>query len=652
MNNFSCRNAALLVLLLSAAPLFSYTKTTQAVAMRDGIHLATDIYLNDHPGQWPTILVRSPYGKAVDPDEEAVFGFLISLGYAVVVQDTRGRFASEGIDSLFLDDGWGENQDGYDTVEWIAAQNWSNGKVGTFGTSALAITQYLMAGAAPPHLVCQFIEVGATDMYSQAAYSGGVFLKDLVEEWLIRQENEYLLPFVEAHPHYDATWRRLDLSTRWPAVNVPMYHWGGWYDIFLQGTLTGFDGAQHLGNSGARNQQKLVLGPWTHEGWREAKQGELEFPANAMLNDLTEVLRWFAYWLQGIDNGIMSEPAVQYYVMGAIENGAPGNEWRTASDWPPPAQHTPLYFHTGGSLQAEPPATMHAAATYLYDPREPVPTIGGKNLSLPAGPFDQSKIETRSDVLLFTSSVLMEPLEIAGPVKVALWFSSTARDTDFMAKLTDVYPDGRSMLVADGAIRARHRLSTTQDDLLLPNEIYSAEIDLWSTAIIFNRGHRLRVALSSSNAPRFDPNPNSGNPFRSGQDTVIATNTIYCDTAHPSHVVLPVTQGQVAVAEHAPAPPLAFELQQNYPNPFNPQTVIRYTLPREGRVNLAIYDLSGRLLVRLIEGRQAAGEHRVAWQGRDQAGLKVPSGLYFYRLQANTGSGAAVTLTKKMTLLE
>lgn len=622
-----------------AAPLFAYIKTTHLVPMRDGVRLATDVYLSESPGAWPTILIRTPYDKTVKPEEEIAFGFLTGLGYAVAVQDVRGRFASEGVDSLFLADGWGAQQDGYDTVEWIAAQDWSNGKVGTFGASALGITQYLMAGAAPPHLVCAFVEVGATNLYAQAAYPGGAFLKNLVEEWLVAQESDFLLPFVVAHPFYDETWRRLDLSTRWPVVNVPIYHWGGWHDIFLQGTIEGFAGAQRLGAEGARGKQKLVIGPWTHGGWQGTRQGEQDFPPNSMLNDIAEALRWFDYWLMGNDNGMMSEPAVKYYVMGAIADSTsepvPGNEWRTADDWPPPAQATAFYFHAGGELQPHPPAAASAFKNFVYDPRDPVPTVGGKNLSLPAGPFDQRETETRADVLLFTSPVLGEPLEVIGPIKVKLWFSSSARDTDFMAKLTDVYPDGRSMLIADGAVRARHRLSTAREDLLVPGETYECEIDLWSTAMIFNRGHRLRVAISSSNAPRFDPNPNSGNPFRTGQDTVVATNTIYLDDTRPSHLVLPVTSGSVAVKEKDASAPLGFELRQNHPNPVRGETSIAYVLPHAANVQLAIFNTLGQEIIRLQDGLLPPGKKVASWNGRDRAGQTVAAGIYFYRLQAN-----------------
>ncbi len=309
MPNHLSRWSVLLAILLSS-PLAAYVKTTYMVAMRDGVPLATDVYLADNAGKWPALLVRTPYGKNKEPLIELIAIYLTGQGYAVVIQDTRGRFDSKGADSLFLDDGWGARQDGYDTVEWIAAQSWSDGKVGTWGASAFGITQYMMAGSAPPHLVCQFVEVAATNLYSQAAYPGGALLKNLVEEWIRGQGSEYLIPFVIANPNYNSIWERLNLESRFHVVNVPIYHLGGWHDIFIAGTINGFAGLQQGGAAGARGKQKLLVGPWTHGNWREYKQGELVFPANSTFNDLNEALRWFDYWLQGKDTKIMSEPPV------------------------------------------------------------------------------------------------------------------------------------------------------------------------------------------------------------------------------------------------------------------------------------------------------------------------------------------------------
>ncbi len=626
--------AAALIFLFWVAPLFAYIKTTHMIAMRDNAQLATDVYLSETPGAWPAILIRTPYSKELGAEELLGVGLLVGQGYAVVVQDMRGRFASQGVDSLFLDDGWGARQDGYDTVEWIAGQAWCNGKVGTWGASALGIAQYLLAGSAPPHLVCQFVEVGATNLYTQAGFPGGTLLQNLVEGWIAGQGTTYLLPFVFGNPSYNATWERLNLESRFHVVNVPIYHWGGWHDIFTEGAINGFTGLQHNGAIGARGKQKLLMGPWTHGTWGERKQGELTFPANSTRLDFTEILRWFNYWLQGVDGGIMNEPAVQYYVMGAIETGAPGNEWRTANDWPVPGQTTSFYFHRDGNLTTTAPATA-AALSYQYDPKQPVPTIGGRNLLMEAGPYDQRSTEKRSDVLLFTTPVLQQPLEVIGKIKVKLWASSSAIDTDFMAKLTDVYPDGRSMLVCDGAIRMRHRNSLAREDFMTPGEIYESEIDLWTTAMNFNAGHRLRVAITSSNTPRFDPNPNTGAPLRSDSTTLVATNTIYVDALHPSQIILPVTNGSASVSasSHDENLPADFVLGASFPNPMRDATQIAYALPRTAAVRLAIYNTLGQQVRTLVDGLVPRGAHRVKWNGRDEHTRQVAKGIYFYRLE-------------------
>jgi hypothetical protein len=646
--------SALFVILLSS-PLAAYVKTTYMVAMRDSIQLATDVYLSDDPGQWPALLIRTPYGKNKEPLIEVLAGYLVSQGYAVVIQDTRGRFDSQGTDSLFLDDGWGDRQDGYDAVEWIAQQNWSNGKVGTWGASAFGITQYMMAGSAPPHLVCQFVEAAATNLYSQAAYPGGVLLKNLVEEWIIGQGSQYLIPFVIARSNYDATWERLNLESRFDVVKAPIYHLGGWHDIFIEGTINGFVGLQHNGAVGARGKQKLLIGPWTHANWFDTKQGELAFPSNSALaldDYLTgTLLQWFGYWLQGKDTQIMSEPPVRYYVMGAVdEPGAPGNEWRNADDWPPPpAQPTFFYLHENGDLTTEKSIAMPAARSYQYDPKNPVPTIGGRNLLIDAGPYDQRSTENRPDVLVFTTPVLEQPLEVIGKIIVKLWVSSSATDTDFMAKLSDVYPDGRSMSVGDGALRMRHRYSLRQENFMAPDSVYECEIDLWPTAIVFNQGHRIRVAISSSNAPRFDPNPNTGRPLRADSVTVVATNTVHLDANYPSHIVLPVTNGTTAVnwADQHETAPMNFALGQCYPNPVIGETQISYSLPRMAVIRITLFNMLGQEIRTLVDGLAPSGVHELKWDGRDRNGQRVAKGIYFYRLEA----GKIIT-TKKLIVLQ
>lgn len=514
-------------------------KQTYRVAMRDGVRLATDVYLPPGEGPFPVVLARTPYNK---DGAQGLAQSFVSRGYALVVQDTRGRYASEGENRAFEADGWVDGkQDGYDTVEWVAQQPWCNGKVGTWGGSALGITQYLMAGTAPRNLVCQYVVVGTANVF-QTAYRGGVFHKALVEDWLrITKFDSSQLKTWIAHSTEDDYWQARDLAARWGKVNVPAVHVGGWYDIFTQGTIDAFLGYQTRGGPGARGKQKLIMGPWTH-GVNQRKAGQITFPPNATAppNDFGDQWRWYERWLKGVDNRIDREPAIAYYVMGdTTDPNAPGNVWRTTNTWPPPSKATPYYLHTDRTLSTKKPEG-EKFLEYTYDPKNPVPTTGGNHLTLPAGPMDQNVVETRPDVLVFTSAPLEKPLEVTGRVRVRLWVSSDAPDTDFTARLCDVYPDGRSMNICDGILRMRFRKSFRRPELMQPGKVYPIEIDLWSTSILFNKGHRLRVQVSSSNAPAYDPNPNTGEPFRASDRTQVARNRVYLDSRRPSHILLPI----------------------------------------------------------------------------------------------------------------
>jgi predicted acyl esterase len=373
-------------------------KRTEWVVARDGTRLATDVYLPSGSGPFPAVLARTPYDKN---GLAGIAGAATRRGYALVAQDTRGRFASQGDNLPFEGDDWTPGrQDGYDTVEWIARQPWSNGKVGTWGGSALGITQLGMAGNAPPHLTCQHITVATPSFYHHGAYPGGVFKKAMVEDWLrSTRHSPEALPRWTAHPDYDAFWRERELEGRFRRVNVPAVHIGGWYDIFTQGTLDAFVGYQTKGGPGARGRQKLVMGPWTH-GPMQRRAGELTYPENAAAppSPVHDVWRWFEHWLQpgtraaGGDNGIDREPSVTYYLMGdAFDPSAPVNAWRTADRWPIPAHDTAFYLTSARSLAARPPAEG-SPLTYRYDPSDPAPTAGGPQLTLPAGPRDQKAV--------------------------------------------------------------------------------------------------------------------------------------------------------------------------------------------------------------------------------------------------------------------
>ncbi len=521
-----------------------YRIVTEMIPMRDGIKLATDIaFPKEEDGPYPVLLARTPYGRkgTIDGFVKGDGRRFLDDGYVIAVQDTRGRSDSEGENVAFLADGWVDHWDGYDTVEWLARQKWCNGKVGTFGGSALGITQYLLAGSAPPYLKAMHVWVACPDLYIYAIHQGGALRESLAVGWTKANKfNEEMLQlFSYGHRVYDSFWKVRSLKNVIYRVSVPSVHVGGWFDIFSQGTLDAFVMMQHESAEGARGRQKLIMGPWPHGIKR--KVGELEFPENAVKTPNLDMKDWFDYWIKGIDTGIFAKPPVDYYVMGDVDDPeAPGNEWRTAQDWPIPCRYTPLYLREGGKLTFEKPAEESSSQTYTYDPKNPVPTKGGPNLLIPAGPMDQRELEKRPDVLVFQTEPLEESVQVIGRVTVKLWASSSCVDTDFVAKLMDVYPDGRSMLIADGIIRGRFRKSLSREELLEPGAVYEFDIDLWSTAIIFNKGHRIKLHITSSNHPRFDINPNTGRDYSEGCEMKVAENTIYHDKKHPSHILLPI----------------------------------------------------------------------------------------------------------------
>ncbi len=521
----------------------------EMVAMRDGVKLATDIYLPQGEGPWPVMLLRTPYNKDGLAEHAAA---ATSMGYAWVAQDMRGRFASEGENLPFIADGWGERQDGYDMCQWLTQQSWCDGNIGTLGNSALGITQNLSAPTQPPGLRCQYISVATTSLFDQAAYQGGALRQAQVVGWLTDSEFDPLaLELYKANPYYNDFWTQFDISTVVGEITAPAIHEGGWFDTFSQGTIDGYVLRQHLGGkgargdqrdspagAGARGQQRLIMGPWTHStGVREV--GEVTFPENAAAAPGNWRDRWFAYWLQGQDTGLLAEPPVLYYTMGALgEEGAPGNEWRTAPDWPVECTETPLYLAADGALAWELP--QPGTLEYACDPANPVETHGGRNLVLAAGVMDQRAVEARDDVLVFTTPALEQPLNVTGRIKCVLYLSSDALDTDAAVRLCDVYPDGRSLLIADGILRLGLRNSKTRRDPLEPGVVYRVEVDLWSTSMIFNAGHCLRLSLSGSNFPRWDLNPGTGAVWTDGCEYIVQDDTVHFGGEYSSAIILPL----------------------------------------------------------------------------------------------------------------
>jgi hypothetical protein len=347
---------------------------------------------------------------------------------------------------------------------------------------------------------------------------------EIVDRWL-------------SHPTRDSFWSLFDCESKHPLITVPVYNVGGWYDIFAVGTMNSFVGLQTRGGPGARGNQKVVMGPWTH-GINIRKAGELTYPENAKNDQLDkDRTRWFDYWLKGDDNGIMREPAMNYYVMGDVDDqSAPGNLWRHVTCWPPANRITNLYLQAGGKLRRE--KADSDPETYKYDPDNPVPTRGGNNLFPPAGPMDQKKIGERADMLKYETELLEKPIELTGTPCVRLYASSSAPDTDWVVKLIDVYPDGREMLVSDTALRARYRNSFTAPEFMKPGDVYLFNIEFWPTSIVLNKGHKIALHVTSSNYPRYSVNPNT----EDGKTKQVAQNTIYHDKKWPSALVLPVIE--------------------------------------------------------------------------------------------------------------
>lgn len=523
----------------SKAPPADPKRIVTWVLTRDGIRLYTEVLLpKSGPPPYPVVLIRGPYSGYVNA---FTIMSLREQGYALVVQDSRGCGKSEGQKTIiFTYDGWGTHQDGHDTIEWINRQPWANGRIGTFGFSALGMPAVLLAPEAPPALACQFVLFACSNFYSDCCYQGGVWRGDIVDRWLPNNGLEANLPILKAHPCYDDIWRQLDPRARAERIDAPGVFVAGWFDMFAQGSIDLFTAVQHQGGPRARGQCRLIIGPWAH------RQIEgMHYPNADMYRDHPKAgdpWRFFAHHLKGEPNGVERDQPVHYYVMGDPSDPASGGcLWRSADAWPPPSNELELFFQPAGTLATDPNATEPARRGYAYDPADPVPTIGGANFGLDSGPLDQRPIEKRPDVLLFTSPPLDEPLEVTGRIAARLFVSSDCPDTDFTVKLTDVYPDGRSHLVADGIQRASFHASPTYEKQtwLKPGEVIELGVDLWSTSLVFARGHRLRVAVSSSNAPRFQPNPNTGQPPER-LPARVANNVVYLSRSRPSRILLPV----------------------------------------------------------------------------------------------------------------
>jgi uncharacterized protein len=459
-------------------------------------------------------------------------------GYVFVVQDVRGKGRSQGFYAAFEND----IEDGYDAVEWAGSQPWSNGKVGMTGGSAMGITSNSAAMAAPPSLKAAYVVVAPADRLPYS-YPGGVLKEKDTLGWLRGQGvSEEVLNRTRSRALDDVSWNRIAMTQGRKYIRIPIYHVGGWYDIFNGGTVENFEWLQNHGAPGARGSQKLLMGPFGHGDL----SGDLAYPGSDRLSlGGDQEIRWFDHWLKGADNGIMDEPPVQYFMMASARKGAfsPKNRMLASGNWPPAYREVRYYLADGKRLTTRAPSDDDEKDTYRFDPANPVPTFGGANLTFERGPMDQRAIGSRQDYLRFQTPPLDKDVAIAGPVKMELWVATDAPDTDFVAKLVDVYPDGYEALILDAPIRTRYRHGRLPGDvrMMAPGAPEKLEIDLWPTALTFEKGHRIAVHITSSNSPRFEVNPNTGEaPGSSRLKPRVATNTIFMDETRPSAVVLPV----------------------------------------------------------------------------------------------------------------
>ncbi len=565
------------------------------VKMRDGATLYADIFRPDAEGKFPALITRTPYDKSSPQNRTGTLDVIRAAmsGYAAVVQDVRGRYTSDGDFYTFVN----EINDGYDSIEWLAAQPWCTGKVGTFGISYVGATQWLAAKSKPPSLTAIAPGFTAHDYHEGWAWQGGAFELGFNLSWaigalaganwgklsqqlnlgpddldkLIAQKDALCggfshlpmqdMPHLEgglapyyydwlAHSEYDDYWKQVCIAESHSEIAIPAFNVGGWYDIFLGGTIGNYMSMRANGASdAARNGQRLLIGPWIHSGSAPAVSGEYNFgtrAAAAAIDLPGAFLRYYDHHLKGEDNGVADEQPVRIFVMGI-------NEWRYEDAWPlERAEAVRYYLHSGGrantlngdgALNPESPAD-EPPDVFVYNPIDPVPTSGGGLCCDPAfmapGAFDQRSIETRSDVLVYSTPPMERDTEVTGPISVTLYASTSAKDTDFTAKLVDVEPCGYARNLTDGIIRARYRAPRQPASFITPGDVVEYTIDLWATANVFKKGHSIRLEISSSNFPRFDRNMNTGDAIGADASFQSALQTIHHTASHPSHITLPI----------------------------------------------------------------------------------------------------------------
>lgn len=568
------------------------TPSVDSIPARDGKKLAVDIYLPDTTGgiTYPTILVQTPYNRLWYRFALPLIGTdLANSPFAFVVLDWRCFYGSASACVASPNRG----KDGYDAVEWIATQSWSDGQIATWGPSALGRVQYMTAKENPPHLVCAVPLVAGPQYGYEEYFPGGVARTEYIEQ--LDGLGFGTSPVLYANVYHNLLWTYSELTTFYPdSINIPMFMIGGWYDHTPVAMLSFFEGLRTSSPASVRNKHKLLMGPWVHGGHGAAyvgsdSAGALTYPMAAGASD-SLALMFLKYYLLGDANGWDTLSTFINFQVGE-------NQWQYLSNWPQSGfSETNIYLHSNGSLKTVMSLSAHDSLDLTYDPRDPSPTIGGPTLraDLQQGPYDQAPlVESRSDVLVFTSPILTANVKMQGYPKAELYVSSDCKDTDFSIRITDVYPDGRSMILLDGIRRARFRngFATTDTAFMQNGVVYPIEIEMNPTSFTFVAGHQIRVDITSSNYPRFNANMNDGGTMYVEGDSTIAHNIIYCSNIYPSHIVLPIDQFSVAINEKN-------QLRLNaFPNPCIEQITIEIPEQFGDQIlNIQLFDAEGRLI--------------------------------------------------------
>ncbi len=579
------------------------------IPMRDGVNLSTDLYFPEGAkGPLPAVLIRTVYNKKGTLDWNSVYKKLVQKGYVLAIQDIRGRYESEGEYIVAKN----RREDGYDTLDWLISQPWSNQKIGTAGCSYLGETQVVLAAAKHPNHLAAIPMSAASGYYAPGrawqSFSGGAFELGQTAGWFASNGSQVfygppasvdreswfrsaaaeafqmaptvdfpayleLLPtlpvstlleranvppseyksWVTSHPDGDF-FRNKDLAKADDTYDVPAIFFDNWYDYGPSITIEMFQQFQNNAQTeSAKNNQFMIIGPGTHCDFRESTEEAIIGERNlgdVSLNYSDIQLNWYDYWLKGDQSALNKMPKVQYYLMGK-------NEWRSSDVWPLENTKMQAWYISSegnanslsgdGGLSMEQQTSQENIDHFTYDPKNPVPSLGGHTCCTgsdkEAGGYDQSEIESRQDVLVYSSPVLTQGLEVTGKIKSVLYVSSSAVDTDFTVKLVDVYPDGRAFNIQEGVVRMRYRESLSHATLMTPGEVYKIEVDLNATSNYFPAGHKIRIEISSSNFPRWDRNMNTGGNNFDAVQGVIAENKVYHSRQYPSHILLPVIEG-------------------------------------------------------------------------------------------------------------